>query len=927
MSQRLPWLNFRAPASTRGSFTSSHIRAALVFAAAVLTAASSAGAQSISGRVTDAASNEALPGARIGILGAVQGAIAHGDGTFRLPVTAGTHVIRLSYIGYTPVIDTVVVGAQGAVRDYKLTKGGVQLDANVVIGTRLSDRTVLTAPVPVDVLTPAEIQQSGQVETSQVIEMLAPSFNFPRPTINDGTDHVRPSTLRGLGPDQVLVLVNGKRRHTSALVNVNGSIGRGSTGVDLNAIPSSAIERIEILRDGAAAQYGSDAIAGVINIILKADPTTEVGTDVGSNYSTLKPTGTQFATNVAALTDTRITDGGVSEVDANTGVNFSGGGFFHVTGQYEHRGSSNRSLPDMRTQYFAGDPRNTDPNYVGQNHFRQGDARVNDAMGFFNANLPRMSSGSQVYASGGVSHRDGESAGNWRRPNDNNTVRSIFPNGFLPLINSTIKDYSGTVGIKGPVSGWNYDLSGTYGHNGFDFLITNTVNSTLGNSSPTEFQAGGLKFGEAVANLDLVRGFPVASFATPLNVAIGAEARRDSYGIVAGEPDSYRDGGVKVLDGPNTGALTTPGAQVFPGFRPNDAGDHSRTNVAGYVDLETNLLKNFLVGLAGRTEHYSDFGSTTTGKASARFEFVPGYAIRGAIQNGFRAPSLGQEFFSSTATQFLNLGAGLVPVETRTLPVESDVAKALGAEPLKPEKSVNASVGLTLAPLSNLTLTADYYHITIKDRIVLSGNFTGTAMTAFLASKGFPGVGSARFFTNAIDTRTEGVDVIGRYAVDFGSFGITRFTGGYNHTESKVTRVASTPAALSSQQAVLFDRIEQGRIEIGQPHNTLHLTLDHTHNLLNATVHTAHFGEVGIRGLAANNTLDQTLGAKWVTDANLSYSIMRQFRFTVGANNVFDVYPDEQIAGNANAGIFPYNGISPFGFNGRFIYVKLKVGM
>lgn len=461
--------------------------------------------------MTDAESGTSLAGARVAIVGAVQGTAARSDGSYRLPVSAGTHVVRVSYIGYTPAIDTVIVGGEGVIRDYKLTRGGVQLDANIVIGTRLTDRTVLNAAVPVDVLGPAEIQQTGQIETNQVLQMLAPSFNFPRPTISDGTDHIRPSTLRGLGPDQVLVLLNGKRRYTSALVNVNGTIGRGSTGVDLNAIPSSAIERIEILRDGAAAQYGSDAIAGVINIILKTDPTTEIGTEIGSNYTTLKPKDATYTTNLAALKETRITDGDVSEVDFNTGLNFTGGGFFHVTGQYQHRGSTNRSLPDLRTQYFAGDPKNTDPAFVGQNHFRQGDALINDVGVFFNSNLPQMSSGAQIYAFGGASHRDGEAAGNWRLPNGTNTVRSIWPNGFLPFINTSIIDYSGTVGVKGEIARWNYDLSGTYGHNGLDFKITNSNNATMGNASPTEFEAGGLRFGQGIANLDLVRGFPVAS--------------------------------------------------------------------------------------------------------------------------------------------------------------------------------------------------------------------------------------------------------------------------------------------------------------------------------------------------------------------------------------------------------------------------------
>ena len=895
----------------------------LFLAAAVLTAASSASAQSISGRVTDAATNEPLP-ARVGILGAAQGAVARSDGSFHLPVTAGTHVVRVSYIGFAPVIDTVVVGAQGATRDYKLTKGGQQLEANIVTGTRLNDRTVLNAPVPVDVLTTTEIQQTGQVETNQVLQMLAPSFNFPRPSISDGTDHVRPSTLRGLGPDQVLVLVNGKRRYTSALVNINGTIGRGSTGVDLNAIPSSAIERIEILRDGAAAQYGSDAIAGVINIILKSDATTEIGTELGSNYTTLKPKSAPFAANLAQLKDTRLKDGDVAEWDANTGMNFSGGGFFHVTGQYEHRGSTNRSLPDLRTQYFTGDPKNT--SYTGENHFRQGDALVTDLAFMANANLPKMSNGAQVYAFGGASHRDGQGAGNWRLPNGNNTVRSIFPNGFLPFINSTIVDYSGTVGVKGDVTLWNYDLSGSYGHNKFDFLISNTNNATMGNASPTTFDAGGLGFGQAVANLDLVRAFPVSSFAAPLNVAFGLEARRDSYTVREGEANSYKDGGVKVLDGPSAGAQPAPGSQVFAGFQPSDAGTNTRTNVAGYVDLETTPVTNLQLGVAGRTEHYSDFGTTTIGKVSGRFEFVPGYALRGAVQTGFRAPSLAQEFLSTTATNFLNLTGTLLPYEVKLLPVTSPVAVALGAEPLKPEKSVNYSLGLALAPLQNLTITTDYYYITIKDRIVLSGNFGGTpAFATFLASKGITGVGLARFFTNAIDTKTQGLDVIARYAVDFGTAGITRFTGGYNTTKSHVTRISATPAALSAQQSVLFDRIEQGRIEIGQPHSTVQLTLDHTLKDFTGTIHAAQFGSVGFRGRFQDATADQTFHRKWITDVNASYTLMRQLRLTVGANNLFDVYADEQIAINGNSGIFPYSTtLTTFGNNGRFVYAKAK---
>jgi iron complex outermembrane receptor protein len=882
---------------------------------AIVLSAASASAQSISGKVTDAATGQPLAGARVSVGGGAQGAIARSDGTYRLPVGAGTYIVRVALLGYTPVQDTVVVSATGATRDYTLTRGTQTLDASIVTGTRMSDRTVANAPVPVDVLTSAEIEQTGATETNQILQLLAPSFNFPRPTISDGTDHIRPSTLRGLGPDQVLVLVNGKRRHTTALVNVNGTVGRGSTGADLNAIPAASIERIEILRDGAAAQYGSDAIAGVINIILKSDPVSDIGVTVGSSYTKLED----------HPNDDHLTDGDVTSVDVSTGMNLRGAGFWHVTGQYNNRGSTNRAYPDPRTQYFAGDPKNTDPAFTNQIHFRQGDARVNDIAFVLNGALPTFANGMQLYAFGIGGRREGQGTGNWRLPNGNNTVRSIFPDGFLPEINSTINDYAATAGLKGKVAGWNFDLSTVFGHNDFKFDITNTNNATMGNASPTEFYAGKLKFSQLTANLDLVRAFDVSSLAGPLNVAFGAEARRDGYGIEAGEPDSYRDGGVKVLDGPATGAQPAPGAQVFPGFQPADETDESRTSVAGYIDVEARVLRSLLLGAAARTEHYSDFGNTTTFKGTGRLELIPGLAVRAAIQTGFRAPSLGQQFFSSTATVFLNLGQGLVPVEAKAFPVTHPVAQALGAEELKPEKSVNGSVGVVVAPLSNVTLTADYYNITIDDRIILSGNFTGAAMTDFLAQQGFPGVGSARFFTNAIDTKTAGIDVVGRVATDLNELGVVRFTGGYNKTKTRVTRIASTPPQLSTQQATLFDRIERGRLEVGQPRETISLTLDHALKRFTSTLHVQRYGEVTNRGHAVVDTLDQTFSAKWITDLNLSYRVLRQLQLSVGSNNLFDVYPDEQIPGNSNSGIFRYpNTVNTFGFNGRFVYVKAR---
>ncbi|HUQ46643.1 MAG TPA: TonB-dependent receptor, partial [Gemmatimonadaceae bacterium] len=493
----------------------------IALAALCMSLTSPARAQSstaIAGRITDVQSGQPLSGAHISLPGTNQGAVTRADGTYRLPLPPGRHVVFVNYVGYAPRRDTVDVAADQTLgRDYALERGVAQLNAAVVIGTRAHDRTVLNSPVPVDVLTPTEIRQTGQVETSQIIQALAPSFNFPRPSIADGTDHVRPSTLRGLGPDQVLVLINGKRRHTSALVNVNGTIGRGSTGVDLNAIPASAIERIEILRDGAAAQYGSDAIAGVINIILKSDESTDAEYEIGSNYTTFKRLNP----------DEKITDGDVSAVSANAGKIFRDGGFLHVTGQYENRGSTNRSLPDTRVQYLAGNPKLTDPAWNNRIDFRQGDSHVNDVGFFFNGALPGFSNGAQVYTFGGIGRRNGQGAGNWRQSLNNNTVRAIYPDGFLPLINSKIDDYSGTLGLKGGIKGWNYDLSSVYGHNKFDFTITNSENATLGTASPTSFYSGSLKVGELVGNFDLSRGFPVGMLAEPLNIALGLEARQD----------------------------------------------------------------------------------------------------------------------------------------------------------------------------------------------------------------------------------------------------------------------------------------------------------------------------------------------------------------------------------------------------------------
>ena len=861
----------------------------------------------VTGKVTTREDDQPLGGATIFVTGTQFGALTRSDGSYRVTLRPGRYEIRVRLIGFMSAFDSVTVeSGQNVVKNFTLPRAATTLEAMTVTGTRAQERTVVNSPVPVDVLSAAELRSAGRTETAQMIQMVAPSFNFPRATVADGTDHVRPATLRGLGPDQMLVLVNGKRRYNSALVNVNGTIGRGSTGVDLNAIPASAIERIEVLRDGAAAQYGSDAIAGVINIILKQ-------------------TGNEFG---VLLGQTDEGDGGVGHGNITYGLPFGDDGYLELAAEYRDRGYTNRTRDDPRQQYFTGDPREATVNRL--NH-RQGDAATKDAMGSMNFGITTQS-GLQVYSFGTLSKREGEAAGFFRRPSDDRTVRSIHPDGFLPLIGSEIWDASITGGIKGNVAGWRWDLSTAFGHNSFRFDVSNSNNASMGNASPTEFYAGTLGFTQSTTNLDFFR--EVFAGTRPFRIGLGAEYRNDQYEIDEGDPDSYRDGGVRVLDpnGNPTTRIAAIGAQVFPGFRPTDATDESRHNIAVYADLESDLTKKLLVGIAGRFEDYSDFGSTLTGKATARFAPTRRFAIRGAIATGFRAPSLAQSYFTSTATNFI----GGVPFEVKTLPVRDPVAVALGAQPLKAEKSLNYSAGVTGEPVRNLAITVDYYRIDIADRIVLSENFVGQPIRDYLASVGLTGAGGGRYFTNAIDTRTDGVDVVANYGINMDGNGILLFTAGYNASKNKVEKiVVPTPPELGDLQETLFGRVEVTRLEKGQPQDNFLFNAMYERKSLSLTARTQLFGDVTVeQPILTPQPPGQTFSAKWITDVSAGYTFLNRVRVTVGADNIFDVYPDENsdngngstYSGNSNFGIFPYNGISPFGFNGRFYYARLSYG-
>jgi iron complex outermembrane receptor protein len=893
---------------------------AVAIAVALLAPAAAIRAQAtgtVTGRITDAETGAPVSNATVRAVGTQSATTTRADGSYRLVLLAGSYDLRASFIGYAAGQETVSVPGGGSVsRNFALRQTGISLDQVVVTGSRRTDRTVVDAPVPIDVLSSEDIQRTGLTETSQIIQMLAPSFNFPRPSVNDGTDHIRPATLRGLGPDQVLVLINGKRRHNTALVHVNQSVGRGSTSVDFNAIPANAIDRIEILRDGAAAQYGSDAIAGVINIILKSAPGTAVSTTLGKRFSNTYGSTTD-ASNVATFGKRDFRDGRVFQLDGNLGLGLRNDGYVHISAEFRDRERTNRARADVSNQCLAGDTRCTNPRHIQS---WAGDPETQDILGFVNAALP-LANGLYVYGFGGMSKRDGLAAGFWRRSLDDRTVRDIYGNGFLPLIGSDIFDGSAALGVKGNARGWAWDLSGIYGANSFEFSVDSSNNASMGTASPRSFYAGAQRFNQITTNLDIVRAFD--RFRFPTSLAFGLEARRDNYKLEQGDPDSFREGGVAILDGPNAGQPAAPFAQVFPGFRPVDEADKSRTNVGGYVDIETNLLRQLLVAVAARAENYSDFGSTVDGKLATRFEPISGFALRAGVQTGFRAPSLSQSYFSAVSTNFINVGGVNTPFEIRTFAIGSPGATLLGARELEAEESVNYSAGITARPFESLSLTADYYSVEIDNRIVLSGNFIDPSVRTLLENNGIFGVSGARYFTNAIDTRTRGIDLVMQYGLSLAPRGLLRFTAGHNQNKTKVTRVAPTPPQLAAVSTALFDRVQRALFEVGQPRNNTSLTANYSMGGLSFNVHTQRFGKVTEYMPAVTGAQDQTFGAKWVTDLALSYKFFDRVALTVGGNNVTDQYPDTAITANQTRGIYPFDASSStWGINGAYYYVK-----
>jgi iron complex outermembrane recepter protein len=986
------------------------LRQIAVFSAIWLLAMAGAVAQRIGGRVTDPNTKEGIAGVSVIAVGTNIGATTDAGGNYSFSVKqAGTYRVRFSAIGSeTKEVQVTVETGGTATANAQLVDSQASLNEVVVVGSRAATaRTNVQTVSPVDVISTRELKGFSQVDVGQILNSVAPSFNSNRQTVADGTDHVDPASLRGLGPDQVLVLVNGKRRHTSALLNINGTVGRGSVGTDMNVIPVAAIERIEILRDGAAAQYGSDAIAGVINVVLKKDYTgLTASLTGGQNITTLKydiPTLGGGAKNVSQ----NINDGHVLQFDISKGFRLGKDGYLTVSGQYNDRGRSNRSGPDnaptiylgasagfpgtpagqvqndLRTKLIADDATLVSQRGYNRQNMVFGNSASKNIGVFLNGAVP-VSANGQLYFSGGITYRNGTGFGNNRIPVNRaqqplNADGSLFyQDGFLPGIESTVQDQSLIAGLKTKLGAFNMDISNTYGHNTFGFKVFNSGNSSLpsGNNQQTGFDAGKLGFTQNTINLDFSRLYDKPGPFSTINLAFGGEARFENYQITQGETNSYIGGDIKktvpaaplLISGPANGtALALPGAQVFPGFQPTDAINKSRSSQSLYIDVESELGR-LLFDVAGRFENYSDFGSTFNGKLAARFKIIEGIALRGAISSGFRAPSLHQRYFQNTSTQFV---AGN-PSNTLTVNNENDIArKSIGVDALKPEKSVNLTFGAT-AKFGRFSATIDAYQIDITNRIVYSGAFS-RALLGFTADQ-YVGVNNVNFFANAANTRTRGLDIVANFRPALTKGSLT-LTGAVNFNKNEVTGINSTPLIDNPVQnetsgrspdqwfkTLLFDRQQRSRIEVFQPQTKLNLSAAYSIGKFDFTLRAVRFGEIKyIHNVDptvkkadgtywntqfardANNDalIDQTFAPVVITDLVVGYRINKMLSVSVGANNLFDVYPQQIYIDSRNAtGSLDYNSgrdasnrgrllfqPNQGGYNGRFLFGRITANL
>ena len=933
-----------------------------------------------------------LSGATISIKGSKVKTQTSKDGQFSIKATIG-NILVVSFSGFSNQSYTL---KDNNPVDIQLSVSNNELNEVVVLGTRSVGRTKLESVSPVDLFDLKTLtSEVPQTNLTDILNHVAPSFNSTTQTVADGSDHIDPATVRGLGPDQTLVLINGKRRYTSALVNVNGTMGRGSVGTDLNAIASASIDKIELLRDGAAAQYGSDAIAGVINIQLNKNiGTGKAVFSSGANITTYQsykhaaPGSFKLGegpTNDPKYYNNSVVDGQKTNASVNYGwqIGKTKASFINVTLNLEQREPTIRSgertgdidnrksgdSASMALMTTLGADRNTFQMRVGQ-------SRTKNLQGVINGGLA-LKNGGEFYFFSILSNRVGNSTGFYRMPYQNSNIPAIYPKGFLPEITSNINDISLGTGLKGKAGTWNYDFSNTYGQNSFGFNIENTLNVSAyynNQSKQSEFNAGTLLFRQNTTNIDFSKKLDNS---VNLNVAYGAELRYENYQQKAGEEASWanymrKTGGVTdVLNGTptsikladNSTGIPAGGAQVFPGFRPDNAKNESRTSTALYVDFEMEPINKLLLDFAARYENYSDFGGNLSGKVAGRYKLTDNFSLRGSVSTGFRAPSLQQRFLTKTSTVF----QGGVAFDDATLPNDSKAAQTLGIPSLRPEISNSASIGTTLK-INKFSLTVDAYSTKITDRIILTDAFSGSATgdavsqflyTTLLANNASRGI----FMANATDLRTSGIDIISAYNLKLPKKQSLKFELATTLSKREILGKTKVSEKLLGRESTYMSPINKATLIDGNPKVKGYLSLSYKKDNFNLFLRNTYFGEVThIEGGGATNWFyEQVLSPKIVTDLSIGYKLSKSWRFSTGANNLFDIYSDLLVASKGTykrldvvqtsptydkfvesqtafqRGIVNNNGISSnnqfnysrrvtqLGMNGRYLYARIEI--
>ncbi|NCT18448.1 MAG: TonB-dependent receptor [Flavobacteriaceae bacterium CG_4_8_14_3_um_filter_34_10] len=869
-------------------------------------------AQVVSGTITDI-SGTALSGVNVIEKGTSNGTITDFSGNYTIQVNENATLV-FSYVGF----ETLEEKVDGRTNLSVTLQDGMQLGEIQLVGTRSPKRTAIDTPVAIDVIDVREVStQTGRIELNELLQYAAPSFNANKQSGSDGADHIDPATLRGLGPDQTLVLVNGKRRHQSSLVNIFGTRGRGNTGTDLNAIPAAALKRIEILRDGASAQYGSDAIAGVINLVLndKIDVFSAninygfFNTDADGDFPAGTPNtdGNRLDTNRDgnAIGKDKDFDGGSVKVTANYGVGIGENGFANFTTEYISKNKTLRPGFDFRRG--------------------MGEAAIDGFNFFGNLSMP-ISDKADFYAFGGRNYRDTDAFAFTRNNPTERNVISIYPNGFTPRITSIITDNSVTAGFRTKnESGWKIDISNSYGINNFHYFIKGTLNASLEEVSPTDFDAGGHSLSQNTTNVDFSKYYD--SILEGFNLAIGAEYRTENFIIFAGEEGSYGTydtNGILIVDPTTqtqptdsiTGELRPGGSQGFPGYSPANEVDRNRSNISLYVDGELEVTDKLLIAVAGRFEDYSDFGSTINGKFAARYKATENINVRGSVSSGFRAPSLAQLYYNLRFTNFVG-GQGL---ETQLSPNNSPVTASFGIGPLKEETAFNASLGFT-ANFGSFTATVDGYFIDVTNRIVLTGNFDAPQI---------PNVEAAQFFANGANTETTGLDIVLSHRAKIGNGTLTSsFIGNINNMT--ITDVKNG----SLDEQTFFGERDKAFLLASAPDSKLTLNLKYDIKWFDAALGLTRFSEVTLLdfqmfedvadyGSFANQVAaaSDIYSEKYVTDLNLGFKLNENMKLNIGSNNLFNIYPDQQDDWSEGGG---YWDSVQMGFGGAYYYAKLNL--